>query len=177
MKRQSGWSSIMQQRAPHNRSLTGARSCLTAHGKASPIRSNPSAPAAGTYPAEAPQPRPTGQQPRPAQLAPSALPPNRAHPGHHCRSRPSCAGAAPCSLGRHAAADIPSSFATTELSRLCLNALRAPGRPTRVRETTALVLTAKGLDPLDRALADATVKHNPPRVGEALPNRSSQITL
>lgn len=49
-------------------------------------------------------------------------------------------------------------FRHNELPRLCLNALRSAGRPTHVREITALVLAGKGLDPLDRALADATVK-------------------
>ncbi len=52
----------------------------------------------------------------------------------------------------------PLPFRHTELPRLALNVLRATGRAMHVREITALVLTGKGLDPLDRALSDATVK-------------------
>ena len=52
----------------------------------------------------------------------------------------------------------PLPFRHNELPRLCLNALRSAGHPMHIREVAALVLTAKGLDPLDRALADATVK-------------------
>jgi hypothetical protein len=52
----------------------------------------------------------------------------------------------------------PLPFRHNELPRLCLNVLRRGERPMHVREITALVLTSKGLDPLDRALADATVK-------------------
>jgi hypothetical protein len=58
----------------------------------------------------------------------------------------------------------PLPFKHNELPRLCLNALRVAGRPMHVREITAMVLTSKGLDPLDRALADATVK----RMGDVL---------
>jgi hypothetical protein len=57
---------------------------------------------------------------------------------------------------RHRGKPVP--FRHNELPRLCLNALRAAARPMHVREITALVLTGKDLDPLDRALADATVK-------------------
>jgi hypothetical protein len=52
----------------------------------------------------------------------------------------------------------PLPFRHNELPRLCLNALRTTGCPTHVREIAASVLAAKGLDPLDRHLADATVK-------------------
>src|SRR5580704_15011348 len=49
----------------------------------------------------------------------------------------------------------PLPFRHNELPRLCLNALRSAGHPMHIREVAALVLTAKGLDPLDRILADA----------------------
>ncbi len=52
----------------------------------------------------------------------------------------------------------PSPFRHNGLPRRCLNTLRSAGRPTHVREIVTAILTAKGLDPLDRALADATVK-------------------
>jgi hypothetical protein len=52
----------------------------------------------------------------------------------------------------------PLPFRHNKLPRLALNALRSTGRAMHVREITALVLTAKDLDPLDRALADVTVK-------------------
>ena len=52
----------------------------------------------------------------------------------------------------------PLPFRHNELPRFCLNALRTAARPMHVREITALVLTGKDLDPLDRALADATVE-------------------
>ena len=52
----------------------------------------------------------------------------------------------------------PSPFRHNELPRLCLNVLRRLGVPTHVREIVATILTAKGLDPLDRTLADATAK-------------------
>jgi hypothetical protein len=52
----------------------------------------------------------------------------------------------------------PLPFRHNELPRLCLNALRTAGRPMHVREIAAVVLAAKSLDPLDRPLADATVK-------------------
>jgi hypothetical protein len=52
----------------------------------------------------------------------------------------------------------PLPFKHNELPRLCLNSLRAGGGPMHVREIGAQVLTAKGLDPLDHSLADATVK-------------------
>ena len=49
-------------------------------------------------------------------------------------------------------------FRHNELPRLCLNALRAHAGPMHVREIAACVLAGKRLDPLGRALADATVK-------------------
>lgn len=52
----------------------------------------------------------------------------------------------------------PLPFRHNELPRLCLNALRAAERPMHIREIAAVVLRAHGLDPLDRALADTTVK-------------------
>jgi hypothetical protein len=52
----------------------------------------------------------------------------------------------------------PLPFRHNEMPRLALNVLRAAGRPMHVREITATVLVGKGLDPLDRALADLTVK-------------------
>jgi hypothetical protein len=52
----------------------------------------------------------------------------------------------------------PLPFRHNELPRLCLNALRLAGRPMHVREITASILAGKGLDPLDNARADATVK-------------------
>ena len=57
---------------------------------------------------------------------------------------------------RHRGKSLP--FRHNELPRLCLNTLRMHGAPMHVREITATVLTGKDLDPLDRALADATVK-------------------
>jgi hypothetical protein len=48
-------------------------------------------------------------------------------------------------------------FRPNELPRPCLNILRANGRPTHVREIIARVLRDKGLNLLDRALADAAV--------------------
>jgi hypothetical protein len=52
----------------------------------------------------------------------------------------------------------PLPFRHNEMPRLALNILRAAGQPMHVRDITATVLIGKGLDPLDRALADATVK-------------------
>jgi hypothetical protein len=52
----------------------------------------------------------------------------------------------------------PLPFNHNELPRLCLNVLQGAGQPMHVREITAVVLTGKNLDPLDRALVDATVK-------------------
>jgi hypothetical protein len=52
----------------------------------------------------------------------------------------------------------PLPFKHNELPRLCLNALRIAEEPMHGREITATVLTGKGLDALDRALADAVVK-------------------
>jgi hypothetical protein len=52
----------------------------------------------------------------------------------------------------------PLPFRHNELPRLALSVLRARGEAMHVREITAAILTGKGLDPLDRALADATVK-------------------
>ena len=52
----------------------------------------------------------------------------------------------------------PLPFRQNELPQLCLNVLRAAGQPMHVREITAAVPAGKGLDPPDRALADATVK-------------------
>ena len=52
----------------------------------------------------------------------------------------------------------PLPFRHNELPRLALSILRASEQPMHVREITAAILTAKGRDPLDRALADATVK-------------------
>jgi hypothetical protein len=48
--------------------------------------------------------------------------------------------------------------ATMNCPASALNVLRAAGRPMHMREIAVLVLTAKGLDPLDRTLPDATVK-------------------
>jgi hypothetical protein len=52
----------------------------------------------------------------------------------------------------------PLLFRHNELPRLALNVLRVNGQAMHVREITAAILTAKGLDLMDRALADATVK-------------------
>jgi hypothetical protein len=52
----------------------------------------------------------------------------------------------------------PLPFRHNELPRLALNVLRANGQAMHVREIAAAVLTGKRLDPMDRALADATVK-------------------
>jgi hypothetical protein len=53
---------------------------------------------------------------------------------------------------------LPLPFRHNELPRLALNVLRANGQAMHVREIAAAILVAKGLDPMDRALADATVK-------------------
>jgi len=78
---------------------------------------------------------------------------DQAHPGHRRRAAPPERGG-----GK------PLPFRHNELPRLCLNALRRADQPMHVRGITAMVLTGKGLDPLDRALADATLK----RMGDAL---------
>jgi hypothetical protein len=52
----------------------------------------------------------------------------------------------------------PLPFHHNELPGLCLNVLRVAGHPMHIREIVASVLTAKGLDPLDRSVAEATVK-------------------
>ena len=56
---------------------------------------------------------------------------------------------------RHYERTLP--FKHNELPRLCLNILRVNQRPTHIREIVARVLRDKGLDPLDKALADVTV--------------------
>lgn len=51
-------------------------------------------------------------------------------------------------------------FAYGELPRRTLDALRAASpQPLHIREIAGAILTAKGLDPSDRTLADWTVKH------------------
>jgi hypothetical protein len=57
---------------------------------------------------------------------------------------------------RHRAKPLP--FRHNELPKLCPNVLRSKDGSMHVREIAATVLTGKSLDPLDRALADATVK-------------------
>jgi hypothetical protein len=52
----------------------------------------------------------------------------------------------------------PLPYRHNELPRFCFNTLRSAGHAMHVREIAALAVAAKGLDPMDRAIADDAVR-------------------